>query len=246
MQSCQEASTTGSGGTSGSGSGQSGSLDLQVKSAGGADGNFAEFYVDGSLVELEAGRGLSVVVLDEDGLIVSKQVFDTGYQAEGAGPLVDLLQDLPDGTIVMMAAMDDASDSLSADAKAAIATLGATKIDEISYRGSYALIGVKGRAAIAELVAASGDGPLTIEENVALPLAPGLGAPPRKDTPQGHHLFSSLLWPAIVVVIQKVQRRSNYARAGARMLSPNLFGHVWSLLSDVWTGARKTNGFIFD
>ena len=167
MPSCH-ASTTAN--TAGSGSTP---LALRVNSAGGADGNFAEFYVDGSQVELESARGLSVVVLGDTGTVSSKHVFDTGYQAEGAGPLVDLLESLADGTIVMIAAMDDASDSLSAEAKAAIATLGGTKVDQISYRGSYALIGVKGRGAIAEKVAASGEGSLTIEENLTLPLSSG-------------------------------------------------------------------------
>jgi hypothetical protein len=85
--------------------------------------------------------------------------------------LVDLLESLADGTIVMIAAMDDASDSLTAEAKAAIAALGATKVDQISYRSSYALIGVKGRTAIAEEVAAPGEGSLIIEENLTFPLS---------------------------------------------------------------------------
>lgn len=164
MSSCQASTSAATGGSGAP-------LALRVKSAGGADGNFAEFYVNGALIDMESARGLSVVVLGETGAIVSKQVFDTGYEAEGAGPLVDLLESLADGTIVMIAAMDDASDSLTAEAKAAIAALGATKVDQISYRSSYALIGVKGRTAIAEEVAAPGEGSLIIEENLTFPLS---------------------------------------------------------------------------
>ena len=156
------------------GSPSGGPVAFRITSAGGLDGNIAEFYVDGSKIELEVGRGLSIVVLGETGNVVSKHVYDTGYQAEGSGPLTELLNSLPDGTLVLMAAMDDASESLTAEAKAAITAFGATKLGELSYRGSYALIGVKRGAAIAEKVAASGEGPVTIEESLTLPL--GLGA----------------------------------------------------------------------
>ena len=137
-------------------------VSLRVRSAGGLDGNFAEFFVDGVRVDLESGRGLSVVILDGS-TVLGKHVYDTGYQADGSGPLVELVNSLPTGSLVMVAAMDDASENLTAEAKAALASLGATKVDLIGYRASYALIGVKGGAAIMEEVAASGEGPVSVE-----------------------------------------------------------------------------------
>ena len=135
-------------------------LVLRVRSAGAADGNFVEFSVNGVLVDLDPGRGLSVVSLQEDGQVMEKRVFDTGFEGSGSAPLVDFLQTLPHGTIFMMAAMDDATDSLTEEAKAAIESLGGVDIRSLAYRGSYALIGVKGGPALAEGVAAAGAGPV--------------------------------------------------------------------------------------
>lgn len=134
-------------------------VELAVKSAGALDGNLVEFFIDGSQVEMTPGRGLSVVVLDEHGTSASEMhVFDTGFQASGSAPLASLLNSLSEGVGVMIAAMDDASDNLTLAAINAIKELGATQIDNLGYRGSYALIGVKGRSAVAERLAASGEG----------------------------------------------------------------------------------------
>eukprot|EP00438_Fugacium_kawagutii_P034151 Skav228530 [mRNA] locus=scaffold796:328991:351330:+ [translate_table: standard] len=51
---------------------------------------------------------------------------------------------------VLLGARDEASISLSEDAKAAIKTLGASLIDQLSFRAAYALVGVKGGTALAE------------------------------------------------------------------------------------------------
>ena len=108
---------------------------LRVRSAGSDDGNFAEFYLNGVKVDLESGRGISVVVLD-GGSVSEKHVYDTGYQALGAGPLSALLNGLPLGTVVLVASMDDASDGLTTEAKAAIAGLGATQVGAGQNRGT--------------------------------------------------------------------------------------------------------------
>jgi len=137
-------------------------VQLLVKSAGSQDGNYAEFYIDGTQIDVAAGRGLSLVKLSDSGRVLETQVFDTGYQANGAGPLAAWVSSISQGTGVMVAAMDDASDNLTAEAKSALKELGATLIDDLAYRGSYALIGVKGGAAVAERLAVSGDGPVEI------------------------------------------------------------------------------------
>jgi len=152
-------STTSSTVTSSSSAGTNDCVDLAVKSAGALDGNLAEFFIDGVQVEMTPGRGLSVVVLDEHGTSASElHVFDTGFEAGGSAPLATLLNSLSEGVGVMIAAMDDASDNLTLAARNAIKQLGATQIDNLGYRGSYALIGVKGRSAVAERLAASGEG----------------------------------------------------------------------------------------
>mmetsp|Transcript_31690 Transcript_31690/g.57736 ORF Transcript_31690/g.57736 Transcript_31690/m.57736 type:complete len:1635 (-) Transcript_31690:46-4950(-) len=142
-------------------------VDITVKSAGADDGNFVEFWLEGSKVELDPGRGLSVVILRSDGGIESTHVYDTGYLGEGSGPFTALVNSLPDGTVALVAAMDDATDSLTEEAREALASLGATRAGSISYRGSYALIGIKGGAALAEAVAAGGAGAVEISSSLA-------------------------------------------------------------------------------
>ena len=134
-----------------------------MRSAGGLDGNYADFSLDGVQVELVSGRGFSVVIMDQDGGVQSKHVYDTGYQADDSGPLVTLLNELPEGTPVLVATMDDASESLTSEAKASIETLGATKISSISYRDSYALIAIKGQSAIAEAHSPAGEGAIELK-----------------------------------------------------------------------------------
>ena len=55
--------------------------------------------------------------------------------------LVTFIQQLSTGSLVACAARDDAMGNLSSAAKDALKICGATLIDSISYRGSYALIG---------------------------------------------------------------------------------------------------------
>lgn len=134
-----------------------------MRSAGGLDGNYADFSLDGVQVELVSGRGFSVLIMDQDGGVQSKHVYDTGYQADDSGPLATLLNGLPEGTPVLVATMDDASESLTSEAKASIETLGATKISSISYRDSYALIAIKGQSAIAEAHSPAGEGAIELK-----------------------------------------------------------------------------------
>ena len=68
----------------------------------------------------------------------------------GSEALVSFVNGLPDGTTVMVGARDEASISLSAEAKMAIKSLGATRIDELAFRGGYALVGRKGGSALSE------------------------------------------------------------------------------------------------
>lgn len=65
---------------------------------------------------------------------------------------------LANGTMVLLGARDEASISLSAEAKTAIKSLGATRIDDLAFRGGYALVGHKGGSALSESVSVTGAG----------------------------------------------------------------------------------------
>ncbi|CAE8635125.1 unnamed protein product [Polarella glacialis] len=65
---------------------------------------------------------------------------------------------LENGTLVLIGAKDEASINLAAGAKAAIKSCGATQIDSLGFRGAYALVGIKGGRAQAEMVRPTGAG----------------------------------------------------------------------------------------
>ena len=62
--------------------------------------------------------------------------------------LIAYLSALPDGTIALFAIADDGSYQLSADARAAVATMfGSRFIGSLAYQDSWAMIGRKGSPA---------------------------------------------------------------------------------------------------
>src|SRR5439155_26220344 len=80
------------------------------------------------------------------GQVTARESFDT-FAGEGeSARLAGRLRDLPVGTIVLLAVRDDAASHLTAEAVAAIATVGGAVDLRGKYRWSHALIGVKGRA----------------------------------------------------------------------------------------------------
>lgn len=58
--------------------------------------------------------------------------------------LANLINSIPNGKIVAIGVSDDAANNITAELKNAIKTLGSTKIDNLQFRGSWALIGKKG------------------------------------------------------------------------------------------------------
>ncbi|CAE8643523.1 unnamed protein product, partial [Polarella glacialis] len=144
-----------------------GGIAVRVKSGGSVDGNTAEFYVDDVKVSMPIGRGMNLVLLGKDGSVLSTHTFDTGYQGLGSEPFAALLREMADGDVVLVAAKDDAYSNLTAAAKDALVGCGAIQVGNVSYRGSYALIGVRSGAALAEGASASGSG--AVELSAAVP-----------------------------------------------------------------------------
>ncbi|CAJ1440497.1 unnamed protein product, partial [Effrenium voratum] len=134
-------------------------LNITVTSTGRSNGNRAIFMLDGSELAVLDRRGLNVATLTSAGLFDTFQNFDTF--ASGSDDLVSFLQGLEDGTVVLIGARDDASNNISSAAQAAVRSCGATLIESLSYRGSYALIGIKGGAALAEQAFLDG-GPVAV------------------------------------------------------------------------------------
>ncbi|CAK9063618.1 unnamed protein product [Durusdinium trenchii] len=125
--------------------------DLGVRSAGFADGNEAVFFANGVEFYHAPARGLTLVLVRPDGTRKDSQTFDTMLNDNSSENLVAFIDSIPDGTIVLVGARDEASIHLSLAAKEAIKSLGATMtIDQLSFRASYALVGVKNGAKLSE------------------------------------------------------------------------------------------------
>lgn len=135
-------------------------LELQAFSAGRQDGNWAKFAISGRNQSSAASRGLNLVLVDPRGFAAGSRTFDTW--GSGSAALISYIGALPEGQIVLVAAMDDGFTNLTAGARAALGTLGAGLIQNLTYRASYALVGIKGGQRLCEGLAAAGKGPVSI------------------------------------------------------------------------------------
>lgn len=135
-----------------------GHADVVVRSAGFLDGSEVSFHLDGQLLHDTKRRGLTVAILRDNLMLETLQTFDTFGSTEEVDALQAHLEALPMGKWILIGASDEASNKLSDGARAAIRACGATQIDSLGWRGSYALIGRKGGSALSEAVAASGAG----------------------------------------------------------------------------------------
>lgn len=151
---------------------ESGSLPhrpVVVQSAGQEVGDFAHVFVGGRDVSPNA-RGYNVVALTP-GRHPLVAAFDTHLDSAASRQLAAFIAGLPDGTLVAVAAADEASLNLSTEGVAALQTLGAAGDLRGKFRWSHALIGVKGSLPGTALEAMDGLRPVT------LALGPTVAAP---------------------------------------------------------------------
>jgi hypothetical protein len=130
-------------------------VDVEINSGGAAQDiafitvtTTANGEANGEAVDASAGRrGYNLTALDpRSGRILEQRGFDTWANTYEADLLADFVAGLPEGTIVLAAARDDASRFLDDRAVAALASLGSA-VDLRQMPGSgHALIGVKGAA----------------------------------------------------------------------------------------------------
>jgi hypothetical protein len=148
------------------------SLDLAATSAGFADGNLATLTVNIGGVDTEyddswMGRGFNVVVFGPDSNdVLSTGVFDPYSGAAQSSVMINFLQGIPDGSLVVVLAMDAndfwvaGTDNFTPELRAYLGSaFGATLAASLGWRDSYALIGVKGTATpLVEQTSAAGSG----------------------------------------------------------------------------------------
>jgi interleukin-like EMT inducer protein len=117
--------------------------DLRVLSAGQPQGSASSIQLNG--VELAPDRrGYNLVALDASGRVLAAEVFDTFAATAEATRLSAWVARLSPGTIVAGAVRDEASGRLTAEAVAALRTLGAASDLRENFREAHAFVGVKG------------------------------------------------------------------------------------------------------
>ncbi len=120
---------------------------IVVHSAGldaGGDLGFAHIYVNGKDV-ISGRRGLNVAVIDPaTGKVESHALFDVLSDAAADGKFLDFVKAVPDGRVVAVAVMDDASTNFGEGSLAALRMIGAQADLRGRFRNSYAAIGAKG------------------------------------------------------------------------------------------------------
>jgi hypothetical protein len=119
-------------------------VSLVVTSAGQEVGDLAEIQVAGRDVSPD-GRGYNLVAIDPaSGRVEATASFDTHLDEAASAALAAFVAQLPRGTIVAVAAADEASRLLRADAVEALRGLGAAGDLRDKFRWGHAFIGVQG------------------------------------------------------------------------------------------------------
>jgi hypothetical protein len=140
-------------------------VDAVVRSGGQPHGDVASIRVGMGELALNR-RGYNLVALEPGGAIRDRAAFDTFGDPRASGALASWVRALPEGTIVLGAVKDEASEALAADAVGALATVGIHGDLRGRHRNSHAFIGVKGAPPGSALEAM---GPRAVEVRVGEP-----------------------------------------------------------------------------
>lgn len=151
------------------------SLNISVLSAGWYAGATCVIAKNGiNLLDNSFFAGMGIVVFEPSTMEVDTstwfQLFDNRPNAEA---LAALINDIPTGKIVVMGVADDGQHRLISELRTAIKTLGSTMIDQLQFRGSWAIIGRKGASPgdpdILEEIRGPYDGAVTLERDYIVP-----------------------------------------------------------------------------
>jgi hypothetical protein len=122
------------------------SVGISVISAGKAAGSVCKISHNGiNLLSNSYFSGMGIVVFDPLTLSADTSAwFNLFNNPVGIQQLVNLINSIPVGKIVAIGVCDDAKNNLNDSLINAIKTLGSTKIEQLAFQGSWALIGKKG------------------------------------------------------------------------------------------------------
>ena len=149
------------------------SVDSSLISVESAGGNFMKYgsikLNKENILPNTFNWGMGIAVFDSVQMkIDTTDTFWYGDNLQRSHDLATLINSIPDGKIVAMCAIDDASSNLTLELRNAIKTLGSVLVDKIGFRNPWLLIGRKGARAgdvIEKLETASYQNILTAEKS---------------------------------------------------------------------------------
>mmetsp|Transcript_2352 Transcript_2352/g.3932 ORF Transcript_2352/g.3932 Transcript_2352/m.3932 type:complete len:704 (+) Transcript_2352:669-2780(+) len=123
-------------------------ITISASSNGGS--SISVTFEDGSSTgfSMSHGRGLNVAMFaGVSHQVLSTATYDTYSDVSAQATLIAALEAAPDGTIVVMAARDEASNNLQSESRTTISNLlGAALLGDIAFRSRYAIIAIKGNS----------------------------------------------------------------------------------------------------
>ncbi|KAI9591628.1 glycosyl hydrolases family 15-domain-containing protein [Syncephalis fuscata] len=132
---------------------------VSVQSAGFDAGDFTHITVNNVEYSMNL-RGLNVVVIDRLGEVTEVASFDTHLSSEESDAFSKLVDQLENGSVIVVAIKDESSWHLSLSAIQACRSLGSKSIDQVQFRDSWCFIGTKGNTSLAvESYRPAKDGP---------------------------------------------------------------------------------------
>ncbi|MCX7876364.1 MAG: C25 family cysteine peptidase [Melioribacteraceae bacterium] len=121
-------------------------VNISITSAGWSAGATCVIAKNGiNLLSNSYFAGIGIVVFDPITFNVDySNWYELFNNPTNVKKLGDYINSIPYGKIVALGVSDDAANNITVELKNAIKTLGSTKIDQLKFRGSWALIGKKG------------------------------------------------------------------------------------------------------
>ena len=119
-------------------------------------------------------RGFNLLCFDEFLRPGEARSFDTQESSHASERMADFIEAIPEGRLVLVATCDSASGLLSGRAFASLRSLGADKIEKLSLRGSFAMIGRKGATSgsVPQKMADRKLGPVSVRQRLPTPKIP--------------------------------------------------------------------------
>jgi hypothetical protein len=149
---------------------------IEVASAGFEDGCYCRLSYRGQLVH-ESSRGFNIVLLNDQFEVLDHRTFDTHSSDSMASErMADFVETIEEGSVVMVGIMDSAKANLTTRGISALKTLGADRLEKLTTRGSFAMIGCKGcnanDARITQVMLNKKEGPAVVKQRIPSPKIP--------------------------------------------------------------------------